>query len=80
MKNDSLVENFYYALPNNGSQEGINSTTSRMKEAKICAEIADDFAIGFAEWSHELRTSNNNQWFNNSIKELLEIYKKEKGL
>jgi hypothetical protein len=49
MKND-LIHSFYYALPNNGSQEGINSTTSRMKEAKICAEIADEFAIDFAEW------------------------------
>ncbi len=74
MKSDLLVKNFYYALPNNGSQEGINSTTSRMEEAKICAEIADDYAIGFAEWvlgDEKIRLS---------TKELLEIYKKEKQL
>jgi hypothetical protein len=71
MKND-LIHSFYYALPNNGSQEGINSTTSRMEEAKICAEIADEFAIGFAEWI--LGDEKNRV----STKELLEIYKKEK--
>ena len=71
MKND-LIHSFYYALPNNGSQEGINSTTSRMEEAKICAEIAEDFAIGFAEWILDWPE----YW--HRIEELLEIYKKEK--
>jgi hypothetical protein len=46
----------------------------------------DDFAIGFAEWTHNLRSvckkdnSEYNKWKNISNKELLEIYKKEKGL
>jgi hypothetical protein len=75
MKND-LVHSFYYALPNNGSQEGINSATSRMKEAKICAEIAEEFAIGFAEWIY----NDQEEWYNKKTHELLEIYKKEKGL
>lgn len=49
-------------------------------------EIADDFAIGFAEWTHNLRNACEkdnaecNKWENISNKELLKIYKKEKGL
>tara|TARA_R110000868_G_scaffold25403_4_gene99107 strand:- start:95 stop:319 length:225 start_codon:yes stop_codon:yes gene_type:complete len=34
-----LIDSFYYALPNNGSPEGINSTTRRMEEAVRCALI-----------------------------------------
>jgi hypothetical protein len=37
--------------------------------------IADEFAIGFADWLIKRQT----QYFE-SLKELLEIYKKEKGL
>ena len=43
---------------------------------KVCVEIADEFAIGFAEWI--LRNWNN--YGPNDERELLEIYKKEKGL
>jgi hypothetical protein len=39
-----------------------------------CEKIADEFAIGFAEWL--LRY--NKEW--PTVKELLEIYKQEKGL
>ena len=39
-------------------------------------KIADEFAIGFAEWLTYNRENN----YTKSIKELLEIYKKEKGL
>lgn len=35
-----LIHSFYYMLPNNGSQEGINSTTRRYQEAVQCALIA----------------------------------------
>lgn len=35
-----LVLSFYYALPNNGSTEGINSTTRRYQEGIRCALIA----------------------------------------
>lgn len=34
-----LVERFYFALPNNGSQTGINNVHSRWEEAKMCAQI-----------------------------------------
>jgi hypothetical protein len=39
--------------------------------------IADEFAIGFAEWLLNERTGFNRE---TEIKQLLEIYKKEKGL
>jgi hypothetical protein len=56
-----------------------------------CEQEADEFAIGFAEWnSYKYKYLPNKGWFGNSYelemgifkssKELLEIYKKEKGL
>jgi hypothetical protein len=39
-KAEALINSFYYALPNNGSTEGINSTTRRYQEAIRCALIA----------------------------------------
>jgi len=86
MKN-SLVNTIYYSLPNNGSQEGINSTTRRMEEAKTCAQIAEEFAIGFADWKDKF-ISEVGDWKQDGVylknsyttKELLEIYKKEKKL
>ena len=38
-------------------------------------KLADEFAIGFAEWLIKRETK-----YFESLKELLEIYKKEKGL
>jgi hypothetical protein len=46
-KAKNLVNTFYYSLPNNGSQEGINSTTRRYSEAKQCALIAIDEIIEY---------------------------------
>ena len=89
LKEKDLVNTFYYSLPNNGSQEGINSTTRRYAEAQQCALIAEEFAIGFAEWCTRYHDKNRN--VNGEMlhakskydetyltKELLEIYKKEK--
>jgi len=50
-----------------------------------CEKIADEFAIGFAEWVWGNCFNIFNDRFNYkddeySLKELLEIYKKEKGL
>ena len=42
--------------------------------------IAEDFAIGFAEWYLDLWNRNDKSFDNNSPKELLQIYKKERGL
>jgi hypothetical protein len=44
-KAKQLVNSFYYALPNNGSSTGLNSTTARYKEATVCALIAVDEII-----------------------------------
>jgi hypothetical protein len=40
--------------------------------------VADDYAIEFAEWVVNVITSNTLQYL--TMKELLEIFKKEKGL
>jgi hypothetical protein len=56
------------------------------KMSVITADYADEFSIGFAEWTHNLRNACEkdnaecNKWENISNKELLKIYKKEKGL
>ena len=43
-------------------------------------QIADEFAIGFAEWCIESEGKDYNKYKYRDRKELLEIYKKEKGL
>jgi hypothetical protein len=48
--------------------------------ADCCVKIAEEFAIGFAEWMRGFRYDNAELYFRSSAKELLEIYKKEKGL
>jgi hypothetical protein len=46
-----------------------------------CEVIADEFAIGFAEWFLNLSKSDDWEKFDyNTNEKLLEIYKKEKGL
>ena len=78
---NTLRNMFFYALPNNGSQVGINSTTRRMEEAQRCEKIAEEFAIEFAEWHLNLSKSDDWEKFDyNTTEKLLEIYKKEKGL
>jgi len=46
--------------------------------AKNLEYVADDFAIGFAEWRNSLYVATD--YKNLSTKELLEIYKKEESL
>ena len=50
-----------------------------------CEQVADEFAIGFAEWYKKVmkaveHLTYEKNWMNKTTKELLEIYKKEKGL
>ena len=46
-----------------------------------CEQVADEFAIGFAEWHLNLSKSDDWEKFDyNTTEKLLEIYKKEKGL
>jgi len=58
-------------------------------ESRDLEKIADDYAIEFAEWlsmftqefeDGDLRFWNKDKWELKSMKELLEIYKKEKML
>ena len=46
-KSKDLINSFYYALPNNGSETGLNSTTIRYKEAIQCALICVDEILKF---------------------------------
>jgi hypothetical protein len=58
------------------------------EESKVnmLVQIFDDHAIEFADWTHNLRndcvkdSTEYNKWENISNKELLQIFKKEKGL
>jgi hypothetical protein len=49
------------------------------REVEECFKIAEDFAIGFAEWIRVCKMKGRPYDFENT-KELLEIYKEEKGL
>jgi hypothetical protein len=49
-------------------------------DVNIAEKIAEEFAIGFADWMRGFRYDNAELYFRHSTKELLEIYKKEKGL
>jgi hypothetical protein len=46
--------------------------------ADRCEQIADEFAIGFAEWLLKFDNLKNEKEY--VIKQLLEMFKKEKGL
>jgi hypothetical protein len=48
--------------------------------ANRCEKIAEDFAIGFAEWCVKNELFYSIQYGRIETKSLLEIYKKEKGL
>jgi hypothetical protein len=48
-KAHQLVTRFYLALPNNGSQTGINNIHSRWEEGKMCALMAVDEYINYFE-------------------------------
>ena len=56
-KAKDLVNTFYYSLTNNGSTEGINSTTRRYAEAKQCALIAVNYIITSNPHSNPFNTS-----------------------
>ena len=53
----------------------INTDGEASRLAKECEQIADDFAIGFAEW-----VVKTNAFLDYGYDEALQIYKKEKGL
>ncbi len=57
-----------------------NLTYNNLTSSKL-EKIADEFAIGFAEWyEEEILAKGDYNMIDKPKKELLEIYKKEKGL
>jgi hypothetical protein len=60
------------------SQTGNLKYDELYEASNKCEKIADDYAIEFAEWVVNVITSNTLQYL--TMKELLEIFKKEKGL
>ena len=73
-KENKLIQLFY---PNVQWKLGQEDCLDR---AERCVVIADKFAIGFAEWCIESEGKEYNKYKYRNRKELLEIYKKEKGL
>jgi hypothetical protein len=55
-----------------------NEYSEKLTNAENCEKIADDFAIGFAEWLLKFDNLKNEKEY--VIKQLLEIYKKENEL
>jgi len=50
------------------------------KQAKECEQIADDYAIEFAKWYEFMLRQTDNLKERFTENEILEIFKKEKGL
>jgi hypothetical protein len=84
-KENKLIQLFY---PNVQWKLGQEDCLDR---AIRCVLIADEFAIGFAEWMNKTENrlgyhEGKNKWYHFdsgkwiTTKELLEIYKKEQGL
>ena len=71
--NDSIITNINIVESENRMCYEYN----HLELAESCEVIADEFAIEFAEWLLNERTGFNRE---TEIKELLEIYKKEKAL
>jgi hypothetical protein len=80
----TLRSQIYYRITNDGSSFGCGLA---MRNAESIEELFDEFAIGFVEWvtinypnqrKFLLKQGNLDGFY--TTKELLEIYKKEKGL
>lgn len=83
--NDSIITNINIVESENRMCYDYN----HLELAENCEKIADEFAIGFADWCKQEydveNTPFHNKWRDvngeyRESKELLEIYKKEKGL
>ncbi len=66
------------------TKASIDTTYEAKLFAKECEKIADDYAIEFAEWVEELSRQHIDSldyhlYLDNDVKELLEIFKKQKG-
>ena len=74
--NDSIITNINIVESENRMCYDYN----HLELAESCEKIADEFAIGFAEWLTILVTKKSDLYLDKNTKELLEIYKKERGL
>ena len=75
--NDSIIIN----IEIRDSENRMHYEYNHLELAEKCEKIAEDFAIGFAEWHLNLSKSDDWEKFDyNTTEKLLEIYKKEKGL
>ena len=74
----TLKENFEQWFINDEEDEHYEGMVDKV--AIEHEKIAEDFAIGFAEWCIESEGKEYNKYKYRNRKELLEIYKKQKGL
>ncbi len=75
--NDSIITN----IEIRDSENRMYYEYNHLELAEKCVKIADDFAIGFAEWyEEEILAKGDYNMIDKYKIELLEIYKKEKGL
>jgi hypothetical protein len=69
----TIKEKFYPYCDNEYSEKWVN--------AEYCEDVSDEFAIEFGEWMINNAEKYNEYLYQiQDLKELLEIYKKEKGL
>jgi hypothetical protein len=73
--NDTIITNINIVESENRMCYDYN----HLELAEECEKIADDFAIGFADWIRVCKLKGRPYDFDNT-KELLTIYKEEKGL
>ena len=73
----TLTYRIYANRTNDGTPEGCEQA---MDDSIRIEQIADDFAIGFTEWCIERDEYYPVKAGRITIEELLEVYKKEKGL
>jgi hypothetical protein len=76
----TLKEKFYKVMVYPFSEYREQMKVIKEENSNECEKIADEFAIGFAEWCIESEGKEYNKYKYRNRKELLEIYKKEKGL
>jgi hypothetical protein len=61
----------------NSGSFNISQEREKDENSIKCEKIADEFAISFSQWSDNL---NIGEWSDKTTEELLEMFKKEKGL
>jgi isoleucyl-tRNA synthetase len=76
----TLKERFYNEIKNMKLKERFYNLIKYMERAEECEKIADDYAIEFAEWTQDQDYRNDYDNCHLTMKQLLEIFKKEKGL